>query len=128
MKRNLVYYAVFLFMCVSASGAYAQNVNPCADDIEKFCAHLRPGSGIIVDCLNKNEAQLSPGCKAQHLAQLTEVLSQTQLVCESDSAKFCGAERQQQGIALMKCLRTNQPGLSSECREKLYKALELMHY
>ncbi len=129
MKRLLVYSAVFLFMYVTESGTFAQQqANPCEDDIAKFCAHIRPGSGAIADCLNKNEAQLSPGCKAQHLAQLTEVLRQTQEVCQADSTKFCGAELQQSGIPLMRCLRTNQTGLSSECREKLFKALELLHY
>jgi len=128
MKRLVAYVIACLVMLVTAPGSFAQqSANPCEGDIAKFCANVRPGSGAIADCLSQNEAQLSTECKKMHLDKLGEVLRQTQQVCEPDSSKFCGAERQQ-GIQLLKCLRTNQTGLSSECRTKLFEALELMHY
>ncbi len=128
MRRHLVYSAVCFFMCMAASGAFAQETNPCSKDISKFCSHLRPGSGVIADCLSQHEAELSPGCKKMHLSELSEVLSKVQQVCAADSSKFCGAELQQQGMPLLKCLRLNQSGLSPDCRTKLFEALDLMHY
>ena len=129
MKRFVVYSTACLLTLVTASGVLAQRyANPCEGDIARFCSNLRPGSGSIADCLSQNEAQLSPECRNLHLAKLAEVLRQTQQACDSDSSKFCGAERQQQGIQLLRCLRINQPGLSPECRTKLFEALELMRY
>ena len=128
MKRLVACFGACLVMMAAASGSFAQLYgNPCEADIAKFCANVRPGSGGIVDCLNQNEAQLSPECRKMHLDKLGEVLRQTEDVCEADSSKFCGAERQQ-GVQLLRCLRTNQPGLLPDCRKKLYEALELMHY
>jgi len=129
MKRLLACSIACLVILVTASGPLAQQYgNPCKADIARFCSNLRPGSGIIADCLNQNEEQLSPGCRSVHLEKLAEVIRQTQQVCDADSSKFCGAELQEQGIPLMKCLRMNQPGLSPDCRTKLFEALELLHY
>jgi len=129
MKRLVAFFIACLVMLATASGSFAQQYdNPCEGDIAKFCSHLRPGKGSIADCLSQNEAQLSPGCKQMHLEKLAEVIRQTQAVCDADSSKFCGAERQQQGFPLMRCLRINQTGLSPECRTKLFEALELLHY
>lgn len=129
MKTFVICVIASLVVLATASVSFAQLYgNPCEGDIAKFCANIRPGSGAIADCLNQNEAQLSAGCKQMHLDKLGEVARQTEDVCEADSSKFCGAERQQQGIPLIRCLRTNQPGLSPECRKKLFEALELMHY
>jgi len=128
MKRLVAYFTACLVMLVTASGSFAQQYdNPCEGDIARFCSNLRPGSGIIAECLSQNEAQLSPGCKDMHLAKLAELLKQTKQACESDSSKFCGAELQQ-GIQLLRCLRINKTGLSPDCRTKLFEAFELMHY
>lgn len=129
MKRLVAYFIACLVMLVTASGSFAQqSANPCEGDIARFCANFAPGKGMIAECLSQHEAELSSGCKAQHLAQLAEVLRQTHEVCEPDSSRFCGAELQQPGIRLLNCLRINQTGLSSECRTKLFEALELLHY
>ena len=129
MKRFVAYFIACLAVLVTASGTFAQQyANPCEGDIARFCSNLRPGSGSIADCLSQNEAQLSPGCKDLHLAKLAEVIRQTEQACKSDSSKFCGAERQQPDIQLLRCLRINQTGLSSDCRTKLFETLELMHY
>ena len=38
-------------------------VDACKDDKEKFCPTVNPGEGKIIQCLKKNEAQLSASCK-----------------------------------------------------------------
>ena len=74
MKRFVACFIVCLVMLVTASGAFAQQyVNPCEGDIARFCSNLRPGSGLIVDCLSQHEAELSSGCRTVHLSKLVEV-------------------------------------------------------
>jgi len=36
----------------------------CRGDVTRFCADVQPGGGRIVRCLKRNEARLSPECKA----------------------------------------------------------------
>ena len=38
-------------------------VNECGDDLEKYCANLPAGEGRLLDCLNKNEKNVSSRCK-----------------------------------------------------------------
>ncbi len=128
MARFLVYVLASCAVLAAALVSSAQQSNPCAADIERFCAHLRPGRGIIADCLKKNEAQLSPECRAQHLAEISEALKNTQEACEEDSVKFCGSYLQQPGIRLLECLKMNAAGLSPVCKKRLFEALEEMHY
>lgn len=37
----------------------------CAADVEKLCKDVKPGEGRVRDCLIKNSAKLSDGCKAR---------------------------------------------------------------
>lgn len=128
MNRLLVFSMACLSILLASSGAFAQQYdNPCAEDIAKFCSNIQPGKGYIAECLSQNEEKLSPKCKTIHLKELSEVLRQTHQVCETDTARFCGAESVQGGIKLLMCLR-RQVSLSPECKTKLFEALELMHY
>lgn len=43
-----------------ANLAYA--ISECRDDLKKNCADVKPGEGRLLDCLNKNEAQVSARC------------------------------------------------------------------
>ena len=35
----------------------------CNDDLQKFCANVKPGEGRALACLNKNEKSVSQTCK-----------------------------------------------------------------
>lgn len=37
----------------------------CKADFEKFCKDVEPGKGRFFECLNKNNASLTPECKKQ---------------------------------------------------------------
>ena len=37
-------------------------VNECNDDLDAFCADIKPGEGRLLDCLKKNEAKVSSRC------------------------------------------------------------------
>ena len=37
-------------------------VTECRDDLEKICSEIKPGEGRLLECLNKNESQVSQRC------------------------------------------------------------------
>jgi len=37
--------------------------NECRDDLQKFCANIKPGEGRLMACMDKNDKQLSGRCK-----------------------------------------------------------------
>jgi hypothetical protein len=37
-------------------------VSECRDDLKGYCADVKPGEGRLLDCLNKNEEQVSNRC------------------------------------------------------------------
>jgi len=39
-------------------------IGECRDDLKKHCAAIKPGEGRLLDCLNKNEAQVGIRCNA----------------------------------------------------------------
>ncbi len=43
--------------------AIAYAANECAADLNKYCAGVKAGEGRLMDCLQKNDAQVSKRCK-----------------------------------------------------------------
>ena len=43
----------------------------CADDVQQFCASVKPGGGRVAQCLKVHEGKLSVECKTE-IAQLRE--------------------------------------------------------
>jgi hypothetical protein len=37
--------------------------NECRDDLEKYCANIKPGEGRLLQCIEKNDAKVSKRCK-----------------------------------------------------------------
>ncbi len=37
--------------------------NECEEDLKKFCSVVKPGEGRLLDCLEKNKANVSSSCK-----------------------------------------------------------------
>jgi hypothetical protein len=46
-----------------AVAALSYLVNECADDLNKFCQDVPAGEGRLLDCLDKNAADVSTRCK-----------------------------------------------------------------
>jgi Cysteine rich repeat len=46
-----------------AVAALSYTANECRDDLEKFCADIKPGQGRLLQCIEKNDAKLSKRCK-----------------------------------------------------------------
>lgn len=38
----------------------------CQPDVEKFCAGVTPGGGVVMQCLKQHASELSDACKAVH--------------------------------------------------------------
>jgi hypothetical protein len=45
-------------------GGASKGVKACHEDIELFCAKVKPGGGRLGRCLERNRKKLSPGCRA----------------------------------------------------------------
>jgi hypothetical protein len=46
-----------------AVNALSYAVNECRDDLQKFCSGIQPGQGRLLDCMDKNDKQVSKRCK-----------------------------------------------------------------
>ena len=46
-----------------AVAALSYVVNECKDDLEKLCSNVPAGQGRLLDCLQKNDSQVSGRCK-----------------------------------------------------------------
>ena len=46
-----------------AVAALSYAVNECSSDLKKFCGNVEAGEGRLLDCLQKNDAQVSQRCK-----------------------------------------------------------------
>ncbi|HXX53613.1 MAG TPA: cysteine rich repeat-containing protein [Thermodesulfovibrionales bacterium] len=120
MKGVLIVFVVCMVTLMIVSGAFAQEVKPCAGDVVKFCGNVSPGEGRIAGCLKQNEAQLSPACKV-HLMQVKEALKEVDKACEDDIAMYCGGVKPGSG-QIMECLKANKSHLSRRCKIKLFEA------
>ena len=43
--------------------ALAYAANECRDDLTKFCSDIKPGGGRLMQCIDKNDANVSKRCK-----------------------------------------------------------------
>jgi len=46
-----------------ALNALSYAANECRDDLTKFCSDIKPGGGRLMQCIDKNDAKVSPRCK-----------------------------------------------------------------
>lgn len=44
-------------------GGASKGVKACHEDIERFCAKVKPGEGRLGRCLERNRKKLSPACR-----------------------------------------------------------------
>ena len=112
----VVLVASVLVVLSLASPAAAQPAGgPCADDLKKFCADVKPGGGAKMKCLHDHEAQLSDACKKQLETMKNR---RGQGPCAADIAKFC-KDVQAGGGRIRQCLQQHQADLTAECKEHL---------
>jgi hypothetical protein len=108
-------------VCLVAGIASGQDV--CGDDVQKFCANIKPGAGRVTRCLEEHQAQLSPTCQAKVDAdnrKVKEALAEFSEACQSDVVQLCPGVAPGGGRQL-KCLSANDYALSRKCLAEVTK-------
>ena len=133
MKRNSKLYSAMLagvflvWGLMLGPAASAADQNPCSEDIAKFCKDVKPGQQALMQCLEKNEAQLSDACKTYEAKmekprmESRETAAQQMKIrqaCGMDSIKFCNdAKSISNGVDV--CLKEHTGELSMPCKDAL---------
>lgn len=93
----------------------------CRADIDKFCKKVGLGGGRIQQCLDRNAAGVSPGCKGTvaELRNLLQTRAQARAavlrVCDTDIRRLCAGIQQGDGN-LMECFYKARRNVSPQCR------------
>ncbi|UCE88800.1 MAG: hypothetical protein JSW10_10820 [Pseudomonadota bacterium] len=94
----------------STAAQQAVDTEPCAIDIERFCAAVQPGIGRVNRCLDQFQAKLTDACKLARQAQQPEPTNP----CDVDIERYCADVRP--GIGRVdRCLKRHQDKLSDAC-------------
>jgi outer membrane protein OmpA-like peptidoglycan-associated protein len=99
----------------------------CGADIDKHCKKIELGGGRIQQCLNQNQAQVSPLCKASVRA-LGELLQKRAAarasvarICDRDRVILCAGIQPGDGN-LMECFYKVKRNVSGPCRKVISDA------
>jgi hypothetical protein len=95
--------------------------DPCAPDIQAFCANVKAGAGRVVACLEDHASKVSNACRAKldadkqrSKAYITEFMT----ACRPDKDQFCQGVRPGGG-RLVKCLSVHDYELSPQCQTQM---------
>ena len=91
----------------------AVGANPCAGDIERFCAKVPIGGGRIQACLKEHETDLSPECAARYQS-LEKQMGSLAASCREDISPGEGR--------IGRCLAAHRSELSPVCKDRMQKA------
>jgi hypothetical protein len=106
--------AVVIAMMTSMAAIGAEEPKgPCADEIKKFCAEVKPGGGAIEECLKQHDAELSPACKT-HQDAVRKKLDEFTAACGDDVTKHCADVTAGQARVIA-CLRDKETQVSEGC-------------
>src|ERR1035437_7495381 len=96
----------------------------CGKDIARFCGRANLGGGAVAECLEKNQANVSPQCKSTAATTAALVIKRAEArkavprVCELDRLQYCGGT--QPGDAqILDCMYKSRRVLRPACRQAL---------
>jgi hypothetical protein len=111
---------------MSYADAVTKLAGDCGGDIRKLCKGLNLGGGRIADCLQRNSASVSPGCKGslsnvfQSISRREEAQTAYRQVCRRDMARYCS------GVVgdgfVLACLANKEPRVSRNCNQAITDA------
>lgn len=95
---------------------FASN-QPCAKDIQTYCANVEPGGGNIAKCMRDNQDKLSTECKMAR-DKMKKGFKELKEACHDDFEKFCSHE-QRGGGRIVKCMKEHKDQLSATCKTEM---------
>jgi len=104
-----------------ASGAAPitpQAVDPCTQDVKRFCANVPAGGGRITACLREHEATLTGACQDKlraDVARVRRVIEEFGQACRTDVTRYC-PEVDPGGGRILGCLNQHLLDLSNSCQ------------
>lgn len=90
LRIGLVLLFAGFTACTKDGGEHADNGpkgNACSDDVEKFCGDVQKGEGRVIHCLEKHDAELSPGCQALQKKRLVKLKENEERQARKAAAK-----------------------------------------
>ena len=111
---------------ILGTNAFAAAIDPCAEDISKFCQNIKPGLDTI-QCLESHESELTEACRtfeSKTSGRRGEMLEQVQKekmfrqACAKEIVLFCKNAGPADG-GIMGCLNNHEKELSRPCAESL---------
>lgn len=123
MKRTnwLMLFSLGCLLCFAAApsawSAPDDALQPCHDDVQKFCAKVKPGRGRVSRCLQEHEADLSEACKTR-LQEMREHVTEAREACRDDAKRFCKDAGRGHG-RIVACLKSHESELSEACKEEM---------
>lgn len=116
-KKYITPAAVVFGLMFFAAFAFAQERGLCMEDMEKFCKDVQHGGGRMHECLQRHEAELSPGCR-ENMSAVKGMARDAHKACMDDVDRFCrGVEPG--GGKIAKCLKDHQSVVSPECKKEV---------
>jgi hypothetical protein len=91
-----------------AKGALA-----CVDDIAKLCKKVEGGGGRHLECLAKEQSELSDACAAE-MKPIAQAVLEGRAACGKNIDKYC--KKAVPGLGLGACLNENRNKLSKDCK------------
>jgi hypothetical protein len=111
---------------MSYADAVTALAKDCGSDIKKVCKGLNLGNNRIQDCLQKNQAKVSPACTST-LGQVTTSIQQRQAaqtgffkICAHDAAQYCGGVKGEGNI--LACLLKSKRVDNGKCNQAITDA------
>jgi hypothetical protein len=107
-------FVILTALLLSASAAVAQQSGrPCAGDIKKLCADIKPGEGRLMACMKSHLGDLSETCQDRVLT-----VAVTGKVCKGDIAKLCAGIVPGTG-GIRTCIKSHIAEVSDACRDAM---------
>jgi hypothetical protein len=88
MVVSVITISFILAFAVNAIGA--DDENPCAADLKKFCSNIPFGEGRIADCMGKHRKEVSPTCQAHIEKVATEGFGNE---CRDEVMTYCPLDK-----------------------------------
>jgi len=137
MTKFYFMVASLIFVISAAGTAMAQTIGyaeaigqfavACGQDLDKFCKTTNLGGGRAQQCLDQNQAGVSPSCKATisalraNLQKRAAARAAVLRVCDVDIRKFCAGIQQGDGN-LMECFYKARRNMSAQCQRTVVDA------